>query len=447
MTQQKKILIVIGCIFLLLCGCGKEEEYPDDQQANHGPWAIMETENGYYYNHGYTIYEYNEETKEGRSYERQMLRYYDKESGETILLCNKPECEHNGDDTCTATFKNMTVINSVLYGDWIYIYGVTEEDNRIQFNLYRVALDGTSMDKVGTAFETENTIGAAYSISYVGDMQNDSGFVIHRGYAYLPYYLRIGKTTKGFMGGGLMQINLKTGETKAVYTMDSMTGAYPLNLRGCGDYVYMDLKGTNSDKGTMRYVVSENVLEYLPADENLKYHRYYQIVTEERLYNVFPSFEETEQGYQAVSPYRVEASDGMTGEYLETECFDTDVTLEEGRNMLQVYTYENLLVIVTTERVVFYGISQENYGCKLGEIGYEFEGAKLGYEHQRNIFFKITDGTLYCICRDYMGRMGNTFDGMGYFDLAEVTKCSIEDILSGKGSWEKAFTYGTGRER
>lgn len=440
MKRKWLMFFSITCILTLLCGCGKKIEEPDDEMSNHGYTAIMETENGYYYNYGYTVYAMGEPDSAVTKYDKQQLRYYDKETGETILLCNKPECEHKGGDACTATFQNMTISNSILYDGSIYIYGREEDKNIIRFSLYRAALDGSSIDKVGTVFEAENTIGEAYS-GRTSPEQPGGLFIIHRGYAYLPYYLEIGKGSKGFMGGGLVQMNLKTGETKTIYEMEYKISPFPYDLRACGDYVYMDLQGYMKYVGTKRYVISKDRLEYLPAEADSEYHGYYEVVTEERLYNVYPEYN-TESGTTGEF-YMVSVFDGTTGEWLD-ENFFTDITTEECKEMKMILPYEDMLAIATEERVVFYGSLGENRGKKLGEIAYEFDGKELAYGYQGNVDFKISKGKLYRICSDYKGIYGEWFEN-GYYDYYEVFCCTVEDILKGKGSWELAFSYQTGR--
>jgi len=182
--MRRKVMLLIGiCCVLLLVGCQKEkgatEDNPailetvlggrqnekgttEDNPANHGAHAILETEDGYYYNMGYNVYRYEGTELKERAFNILCTRYHDKESGKVIVLCNKPECEHCGDNTCAATYKGVVVINSVLYEGQLYIYGLEEEGTLLSLNLYRAAPDGSSMDKVGTVFEAVNAAGKEY---------------------------------------------------------------------------------------------------------------------------------------------------------------------------------------------------------------------------------------------------------------------------------------------
>lgn len=115
---------------VLLCGCGKKDsELPSDTPYNHGEYAIMETEKGYYTN--------------TNGYNGHMLRYYERDTENQIFLCAKPECLHDGNESCAATYKNLKCINTLLYDGAIYTLAV-EDGDVISYSLYKAALDGTS---------------------------------------------------------------------------------------------------------------------------------------------------------------------------------------------------------------------------------------------------------------------------------------------------------------
>ncbi len=425
--KSKILLFTLASAIALLCGCSKEKEMPEDNQANHGPLAIMETENGYYYNYGYVPTGSDDLCE-------QRLRYWDKENGESILVCNKPECEHNGNDSCTATYKNITIINSLMYNDAIYVYGVEEDDIIIRFNLYRVAPDGSSIDKVGTVIESENTLNenVNISVSYNNDISAPAPFIIHKGYAYLPYYLRLGVASKGFMGGGLMQMDITTGETKTLYELEYMISKFPHGLTACGDYVYMNMINSHSTGETMRYVISEDRLE--PISEK----SFYDVFTDTMLYTVQAS---SLEGTESAGPISVNGYDVNTGELLSDKEFLTDIPSAPDAQIIS-FPYENMIVIGANDRVAFYGIGEENYGKKLGEMFFE-----PGYHEEilafvQGLDFKINNDTLYRICTPINVKNYRPSEiRFPYFVPYEVYSCPVEDILDGNGQWTLEFTY------
>lgn len=447
--MKKLFTLLCLCLSLfLLAGCQKdstspqqsaandkteERTAPDDDLANHGVLAIMETENGYYYNYGYST------SMSGTNYHgssmvvKQLLRYHDKATQETILLCSRPECEHQGGDACAATYKNMYLINSLLYDGQIYIYGLEQNQGIISMNLYRASLDGSSMDKVGTVLEVENTIREGISTKTENYYPFDETFIIHRGYAYLPYYLRIGKASKGFMGGGVVQMDLRTGKTKIIYEMEHMRSYYPYNLKACDDYVYMDLNGTK------RYVISQDRLEYPPALQEERNKPRFDVVTTDRLYLLSHTDNE-----DTANTLTVEAYDSVTGAPLPEKNFVTDLPYDEYDFTTRSFPYDGMLVIAAGDRVVFYAIEGDNYGAKLGEIGIEYEEVKIFSQYLRRPFdIKLTNGKLYLICNptNYDGYMDPNAVRQGSFFLYQVYSCPVEDILKGQGTWKKEFEF------
>ncbi len=449
--KRTRIIIIYLCLSLiLLVGCQKDPDTlqqpsstaktdkqtaTDDDHANHGVLSILETENGYYYNYGYSVDEAGKNYMGSGMIVKHLLRYYDKASGETILLCSKPECEHLGDNTCAATYKNLYVINTVLYENQLYIYGMEKNEEILRLNLYRAALDGSSMDLVGTVFEAENTTGDGFSLQAHKVLNIcDETFIIHRGYAYLPYYLRLGTASKGFMGGGLVQMDLRTGKTKTIYEMENMNSYFPFNLRGCGDYVYIDFSGTS------RYVISENQMDYTigrgkPA---------FDAITVQKLYILQNVYDK--EARKSSGPITVSVYDSTTGEALPEENFETDLTNEEYLRQLRSFAYEGMLVIATDKRVVLYSIEGANSGTKLGEIeisiDYEnFQWYNQYYNKPGDI--KITNGKLYLICNptDYEAFIDPNAVRQSSFLIYQVYSCPVKDILKGQGTWEKAFEF------
>ena len=448
MTKKYTTLLSLGCVLLLLCGCGGESQLPDDNPANHGPLAIMETENGYYFNYGYTGFSIEKDNSITYTGKQHLLRYYDKESEESILLCNKPECEHKGDDSCVATYKNLLLINTVLYDGSIYVYGLEDDGNLIQFNLYRATPDGSSMDLVGTVFEAENTLD--HEISFVPSQtlslsgQPENAFIIHKGYAYLPYYLRIGSASKGFKGGGLIQMDLQTGKTKLLYELEYLTSPYPFNLCASGDYVYMDLIGSTTLKGTMRYVILENRIEYPPAMAEDKHHPIFDAVTKEGIYIASYGYD---PNTGTISPYKIfDMLDVTTGEKLPQKQLVTDIPSEETNDFMSILNYEDILVIATAKRIAFYSLNEEDYGTKLGEIA-PLEKPETTSSSTSSPEYKINNNTLFAIQKVPSTTIyGDYYDSKGAYQLYEVYKCPLEDIFTASGTWEKAFTIGPATE-
>jgi len=100
-----------------------------------------------------------------------------------------------------------------------------------------------------------------------------------------------------------------------------------------------------------------------------------------------------------------------------------------------------MLVIAAGNRVVFYDIEGDGYGTKLAETDIEYEQIGIS-SYDRFADIKISNGKLYLICNptqhfEYM----NANMHQGDYFLYQVYSCPAEDVLTGKGTWEKAFEF------
>lgn len=246
--MKKSLLCAVLSLTFMLCGCGENSsELPEDTPYNHGENAIMETEKGYYT---------NTHSPDGGH----MIRFYERDTENQIFLCAKPECMHDGNESCAATYKKLECINSLLYDGAIYTLAI-EDGDVISYSLYKAALDGTSFTKVGDAFSVSNSAGESYET--MGGMY----FMIHKGYAYIPYHLNLGESTFGFAGSGLVKMDIKTGKTETLASGENYFSAYPHGTAvGSGDYVYYYLSGVRHDDnniGTYRYNIKTGETEKL----------------------------------------------------------------------------------------------------------------------------------------------------------------------------------------
>ena len=450
---KKTICIILLGMLCLMSACGenkenggsifgqkqgKHQDLPEDVPWNHEAAAIMETETGWY----------TGGTMMGTG---MCLRYYDKASGNTILLCNKPECQHEWNDECVATYRNIRIINALLYDGFLYVYGAEgnlqsgapTSSKTVSLCIWRAAPDGSVIDKVGTVIEAENTqdqVVNSPSGLFTGHSQ-DQCFIIHQGYAYIPYYLQFGNGMIGFQGGGLMKMELATGKTEAVYTMEYPIEGVPCYLSAFGDTLYYYQPPKNGGKvfPLYRYSISEKTIQELTlwsGDVDMafggKKHAFLSssvaTFTKDRVYTLGHAFEEEEDGTLSILAF-----DGMTGELIKEECLDLDLPYSEKarRRSARAPYYLSLMpspdgLFLADDKVAyFYDLS----GKKLGEI--EVPREILGIkEHDNNLYlvYKICNEKLYLIyeCQD---------DG-GY---CRVLSCPLEEIYQGKGTYQDAY--------
>ena len=422
---------------------GDYPELPDDETSNHGEHAVMETENGYYYeSYGVTYSPAGYSTGFYTGLTGHRLCFYDKESGDMILLCSKPECEHNGSESCVATYRNIGVINTVLYDGGIYIYGTDTNDNLISLCLWRVGLDGSYIDKVATILEADNSARKEFKITRT----NDQRFIIHRGCAYVPYYLNIGNSVKGFQGGGLMKIDLKTGAKINLYEMEKMNDPAPSDLYGCGDYVFFYQSASSGISGHKRYSVKTGEIDdgiriqYDRFDDlggGLSLRQTPKAYGNDRMFQLFGTDNGTDGSDYTALAYNMDSS-------LSNEGFSVDVTRKEAEEYLLLFYHDDKLVIVVPDRVLIYSVAADDYGKKLGEIAYEYPERKLSYHYSQYNEFYVTGDRIYRF--RMIPYVDLEIDEAGYVVNAPeyptaVYSCEINDVIAGQGEWVLAYPY------
>lgn len=99
--------------------------------------AMMKTDKGFYrYNSG-----------DGALY------YYDTATEKSMVLCNKPECRHDGNEFCVGTNDKYLYLDQCLYGDRMLRYALEMTETQCYFKVLSVALDGSVMDEIATVLE------------------------------------------------------------------------------------------------------------------------------------------------------------------------------------------------------------------------------------------------------------------------------------------------------
>ena len=387
--------IILSAIAVMLTGCSEKtaDDLPEDTPWNNGVNAVMETENGYYTN-----------------ISRQLnLRYAEKGSDIEIFLCARPECSHNGNESCTATYNKLETTNTVLYDGSLYFVSTENSDETVGYYFYKAASDGTALDKIGDVFNVQNSSDAECNF---GNMP----FVIHKGFAYIPYYIAIGEgTVNTYAGSGIVKMNIENGEKEQLITGNGYFDYAPEIIGGCGDYVYYNLTSNHSDwNGSYRYNITDGSIEAL-------------------LFRVYP-YKDRLFSLGFVS------EDNVTIDKWSILEYDVDTLEPKG----EVVSLDENLFGIISQKIAIYDDMFFGYGENRVDI-YEFDGNKLGSidipeaeDKYRETDFKISDGRLYMIRRldlITVDEEGNYID-----NLFDVYSCEISEITSGTGTWQE--TYG-----
>lgn len=151
-----------------LSAYGLDYEFVTDAQPEYTWTSIARAENGYYL--------------WGNGERENYLMYFDITTGSYIPLCNKPNCQHDGEE-CNAFFNYSIVIGDVSYSrsyiqyydGYVYVTGV---DKKGYVYLYQVAADGSSCKEYMTLYKADLS-------SVDGEVDFSPPYVcIHRGYVY-----------------------------------------------------------------------------------------------------------------------------------------------------------------------------------------------------------------------------------------------------------------------
>lgn len=387
MKFRKLAVILVSAI--ALCGCSKGDVKTDHSQLPPDtPYCknIMETESGYYYNVTQTL----------------SLRYTEKATGNDIFLCAKPECMHDGNEACTATYNNLIVTKPVLYNGYIYFLGKFKTKETTGYSLYKAALDGSSLDKITDVVEER------IPPQYEECLCEHSRLIIHKGYAYVSY--NIGTSYLDFVQSGFEKVDIQTGKTETIFKHDDYSKSLSYHLlAGYGDYFYYCDQNFSfspeSSTNICRYNIKTGESEKIVLDdENIMT---FSCVNDENIY--FRYFNREKEAVM-LKGYNVETF----------EPDDNEINTEERVISSDVLFYDNKFIFRGDKEIRILSNEGELLGTFSDEL---IENSARSIES----IFDISNGRIFMSAGDSE-------------EEKEVFCCKIDDILNGKGEWEKAYT-------
>jgi len=199
-----------------------------------------------WYHYNTERYNIREVTEDGDTYtaydEKSYLAFTDRESGQTVPLCARPNCEHDGSLYCTASTKAYNASLPVSYNGRLIASAIKNtdpdnyENNKTSVVLIEYEPDGTAIHELCTISDKES-----YFVSEP---------YIHRGYAWMIVNVINSKETDPLTGritenGGweIRGYELATGNVVCAYSVMAKPdeGFYyynPVKLVPDGDYLY-----------------------------------------------------------------------------------------------------------------------------------------------------------------------------------------------------------------
>lgn len=420
MMRIWKCMLCTLVLAVILTGCGKRN-FPMEDYVRENPQndmgSIMKTETGFYYNAG-----------PGQPL---SLHYYDMESGQDIFLCSKPECQHDGNEFCTATNSQYVVNSTCLYGGRIYIAVVKAVDAQYSFQLLSAAPDGTELSEVVTYLAVNDTS----MIPILGGMSR--GMMIHRGKAVLSYQLR-NKDNMDVGINGTVIYDLKTGEMDSLteYTLEeSMDGQN--RFCGYGDYIYYNtLVGHKTTLS--RYCLTDGSIEDLELEIN--YSGVYTVMDEDTIYYTRNS--------KKGSLYEYHHSTGKTIEHQKVFVREETFETVEGN----LITAESMYEVSDLETDGNYLFAGEDVRMHHVNVEVLEKSVLVAGTFENSSILHVFDATLNEVTGVVMG----TSQICGYRDWYTVNildnevyvrtprsmyRCSMDSFLSGEPEYEELFSF------
>ena len=210
-----------------------------------------------------------------------ILMFYEPESGQSVPLCNRPDCTHDSEE-CNACFfynnseKERYLSNYLQYYDgFLYVIGYDKEYN---VGLYRVSADGSSREKYMHLYKADVTPIQADTNS-VGEQKD---FRYPDVYIYQDYVYYIDSKE---MLPKIRRMKLGTDETEIIFESD-VERAMLYRMHFYGDYLffqtahytddsYSELDGGiyayNIQNGEMSLVKKDAIAPYCVCDKCLYY--------------------------------------------------------------------------------------------------------------------------------------------------------------------------------
>lgn len=153
-------------------------------------------------------------------YQDRLLYYHDISTGDTVPLCNRPNCDHTR-KSCNANLDFLSYIEFFHYYDGnLYIMG-TDDGNADDVNIYRISADGSTRGIVGTIFSLEGN--TSYSC------------VIHRGYVYCA----LSNSSLADSSLSIYRLSLSGDDiSEIIYSTEDHIGG-GIQLNAYGNYIYI----------------------------------------------------------------------------------------------------------------------------------------------------------------------------------------------------------------
>ncbi len=425
--KQWMLLVLLVAVVMVMSACGGTDiaykdfdECDEYNSANEdvNQWKpIMETEDGYYVVRSSFL--------EGDSLK---IRYYDKATGRCIYLCNKPECEHNGEESCMATDPQLVVLSCTLSGEYLYLSGVKATQEKTECALYRAKIDGTEFTKVGVYRSLK---GIAGEWILTGGAR-EQGLVIHGNKAVIPH-IEATSEHAGYFGAKYCTyvMDLNTGKSeelplhkdRPVVTQAGEEQYFPYK-----EWLYYTLTSQYGEERFLyRYNLKNEKTEKLSVPTTMSDYA----VVEGKIYYTTHETEETPAGMYLYDPEKQENTFVMEmrldGEPMVNPKLGWDGTYFLVRD--SSWSGETNKLPISARRPNHARIMSPD-----GSVSAEFDFAS------KNAAVQLNDGKVY-LQRECGVEEDEIHPSEVIWQLYEICSCPIEDVLRGELQWSEGIHF------
>lgn len=268
--MKKNYCIILCVIFtVLLSGCSQSKIQINTNQIS----------DNYILNEDYQNYleSYSNMAKTDSGYyfiNNNLLYFFDKESLETIVVCNKLNCEHNN-DSCTAYFSafNFYPMQLAYYNNALYVTGWETEGANVHHNyIYQISLDNYKRKKAAFLYDSNG--------------MDSMAFILHRGCVYFTYgndSMKESETTlyKTELG------NTKNNAVEKIFEFTAI-GSDIFGLSAYGNHVFFTTASYDDENGNgyntslnsidihtleIQTIIENNLYSYFVNEEFVYYER------------------------------------------------------------------------------------------------------------------------------------------------------------------------------
>lgn len=262
--MKKNYCIILCVIFtvslsILLSGCSQSKLQINTNQMSDN-YILNEDHQNYL-----ESYSNMAETNNGYYFiNNNLLYFFDKESLETIIVCNKLNCEHNN-DSCTAYFSIFSFypLQLAYYDNALYVVGWESEGANIHHNyIYQISLDSFKRKKAAFLYNSNGV--------------DSMAFILHRGYVYFTYGNSTMKESKKTLYRAKLG-NIKNNTIETVFEFTAI-GSDIFGLSAYGNNVFFTTASYDDEKGN-GYNTSLNSIDIHTSET--------QIILENNQYSYF----------------------------------------------------------------------------------------------------------------------------------------------------------------